>query len=147
MYVYRNFSLSDSRAAAERRSKGRYGYDGLDRLTSVTLKNIEKAWKLSQITKVCTLTPPKSSSYFLFVFLTTYMPRSEDISHSSIPRCWIRTVCIFFIPFSTYNGDVHLILYQVTACRTISCLWSIRPPLCQPPASAEAEAGVAARDF
>jgi hypothetical protein len=62
MYVYRNLSLSDSKAAAERRSKGRYGFDGLDRLTSVTLKNIEKAWKLSQITKVWTLTTPKSSS-------------------------------------------------------------------------------------
>ena len=44
--------ISDSRAAADRRSRGKYGVDGLDRATSATLKNIEKAWKLSQITKV-----------------------------------------------------------------------------------------------
>ena len=64
MYVNRNISLSDSRAVAERRSRGRYGVDGFDKVTSATLKNIEKAWKLSQITKVCTLTSP-----FIFFFV------------------------------------------------------------------------------
>ena len=49
--VFLNLSLRDSRAAAERRSKGRNGVDGFDRVTSATLRNIEKAWKLSQTTK------------------------------------------------------------------------------------------------
>ena len=37
--VFLNLSLRDSRAAAERRSKGRNGVDGFDRVTSATLRN------------------------------------------------------------------------------------------------------------
>ena len=51
MFIEIILTLSDSKAAAVRRSKGRYGFDGFDRFTSSTLRNIEKAWKLSQTTK------------------------------------------------------------------------------------------------